>query len=403
MYDAAQIKAGFLDFIGWRTELGSAPAQPVGLLTTRSGLYYNDAHPLLTYANLRSIAPDFSVLTFTAWSGATTYVTGNMVSIGGKVYRAIAGSLNQTPPNATYWEEVHFFAEWLQEKTEAGILRAVEDWIASKFDQRTARTLLANSRLFPHTRPDRQPDVNESRLAGVEIVPSASDNMLLRVDEIGLCFTDSQTVTVRLYSSNSAVPIQEEELVYTEEGSEQWFSLGWNMPAGPVYYIAYSQAEIIGNSLNGVDTFDFMRHECSRVLYPSAFTAPGDGTELWNARQNRYSASTNYGLNLRITVRCDYTRFLLSQGDILKGLIQKSVAMSLLREMAYNPSSRVNRNESNVSQTQILYEIDGDSQGRPGGLKMAYDAEMKAARFDRENIDAACIPCRTSGVKYRTI
>jgi hypothetical protein len=56
-----------------------------------------------------------------------------------------------------------------------------------------------------------------------------------------------------------------------------------------------------------------------------------------------------------------------------------------------------------MNTTQILYEIDGDSQGRPGGLKMQYEAELKAARFDRENIDSECIPCRKSGVKYRTV
>lgn len=405
MYDPAQIKAGFLDLIGWRAELpGTPPQQPAGLLTSTSGLYYNDQHPLLTYANLRSIAPDFSLYTFDAWDVDETYAAGDIVTNGGSTWRALQVSTGETPAEGDDWEEVHFFAEWLREKTESGIIRAVEDWIASKFEQRTARTLLANTRLFPHQQAGRETDANEGRLAGIEIVPSTSDNMLVRLDQVALTLSEAQTVTVKLFASNQAGPLQTKALAYTEAYTEQWFDLGWELPAGPVYYIAYSQAAISGASVNGAQWWDVSEMQNkNRYFFASPFTADADGAALWNARQNRYSSGSNYGLNLRMTVRCDYTRFLLSQGDVLKGLIAKSVAMGLLREMAYNPQSRVNRNESNISVTQVLYEIDGDSQGRPGGLKTQYEAELKAARFDRENIDRDCIPCRKSGVKYRTI
>jgi hypothetical protein len=405
MYDAAQIKAGFIDLIGWRPEFpGSPPQEPVGLLASTSGLYYNDQHPLLTYPNLRAIAPDFSLYAATAWGIGTTYATGDLVSHSSKTWRALQGSTGQTPAAGVYWEEVHFFAEWLQEKTESGIIRAVEDWISSKFEQRTARTLLSSARLYPHQQAGRETDANEGRLAGIEIIPSSSDNMLIRVDQIGLTLSEAQTVTVKLFASNQAGPIETKALTYAEAYTEQWFTLDWDLPAGPAYYIAYSQAAISGASVNGAQWWETQEMQNkSRYFFASPFTADADGSALWNARQNRYSASSNYGMNLRTTVRCDYTRFLLSQGDVLKGLIAKSVAMSLLREMAYNANVRVNRNESNMSTTQILYEIDGDSQGRPGGLKMQYEAELKAARFDRENIDSQCIPCRKSGVKYRTV
>lgn len=404
MYNAAQIKAGFLDLIGWRPEFpGAPPQQPVGLLTSQTGLYYNDQHPLLTYANLRSIAPDFSLYTAADWDIATAYVTGDIVKNDGTTYRATAASTGEEPPNEDYWEEVHWFAEWLQEKTEAGILRAVEDWIAAKFEQRSAKTLLSADRLFPHQAAGREADANEGRLAGIEIIPSASDNMVLKVHQISLTLTEAQTVTVKLYASNQAGPLQTKELTYIEGYTEQWFDLDWDLPAGPVYFIAYSQAAISGNSVNGLELWDVQDLQKHKRFFASPFTADADGSSLWDAKQNRYSASTNYGVNLRLSVRCDYTRFLLTQGDVLKGLIAKSVAMGLLRELAYNPQSRVNRNESNISVTQMLYEIDGDSQGRPGGLKAQYEAELKAARFDMENIDRDCLPCRKSGVKYRTV
>jgi hypothetical protein len=38
-----------------------------------------------------------------AWSGATTYNPGDLVDVAGTNYYAITESLNQTPPNGTYW------------------------------------------------------------------------------------------------------------------------------------------------------------------------------------------------------------------------------------------------------------------------------------------------------------
>jgi uncharacterized phage protein gp47/JayE len=39
----------------------------------------------------------------TAWSSTKTYAIGEYVVVSGTVYKAILGSLNATPPNATYW------------------------------------------------------------------------------------------------------------------------------------------------------------------------------------------------------------------------------------------------------------------------------------------------------------
>jgi hypothetical protein len=38
-----------------------------------------------------------------AWSGATAYVTNDVVTLGGSAYVCILANTNQTPPNATYW------------------------------------------------------------------------------------------------------------------------------------------------------------------------------------------------------------------------------------------------------------------------------------------------------------
>lgn len=42
-----------------------------------------------------------------AWSGETAYVVGNIVSEGNSIYRCIAPTTNNQPPNATYWTLVN--------------------------------------------------------------------------------------------------------------------------------------------------------------------------------------------------------------------------------------------------------------------------------------------------------
>lgn len=41
-----------------------------------------------------------------AWSNATAYVSGNLVTLNGVTYECILGNTNQSPPNATYWRVV---------------------------------------------------------------------------------------------------------------------------------------------------------------------------------------------------------------------------------------------------------------------------------------------------------
>ena len=86
-----------------------------------------------------------------------------------------------------------------------------------------------------------------------------------------------------------------------------------------------------------------------------------------------------------------------------QNVIQKQVAATALRTMAMNPSVRVNRNQSNVNKNDILYEIDGDRQGRAGGI--GYDLQMayKALDIDLKGIDRICLSCNNHGVKYRTV
>jgi len=375
MYTAATIKTELIDLIGWRQNPDSAGTQLTGLTTSSSGLWFNDVHPLLTFDNLEAIAPQFSGFT--------------------------ASDLT----------------DWLQEKTESGIIGAVEDWIRAKFEVRTAKNLLESKRLFDNAPSLTVKDTNDGKLAGLEIVPARTRGTQTVIERIGLQFDTAQDIVIRLYRAGTAAHIQTVTVTYATAGDLQWETVNWTLDGHGAYWIAYEQANLSGQSYNTILDYSnvtdqlntrvrrsqyYLAYPVGRYALVTPFENPG-AFGAFDASDNSYTVGSNYGLNLELHVQCDYTDFIVRHSDILKGLIQKRVAMDLLREIAYNANTRVNRHESNASINQVLYEIDGDSQGRPGGLRHTYEMELKATTMDQDKIDPVCLPCKRRSVRYKAI
>jgi len=362
MYTASTIKSDLFGLIGWRQNPDAAGTQlDAELIATSSGLYFNDVHPLLTNDNLESVAPDFSGFDF---------------------------------------------SDWLKQKTEAGIIAAVEDWITSKFPTRTAKSLLESKQLYVSGGSQIQ-DTNNGKVVGLEVVPARQRDVKLVIEQVGIILSEAQTVTVYLYKGGQAAAVQSQAITYSTAETVQWEEVNWSLDADAPYWIVYDQSAISGASINTVK--DFSARWRGRITIPMGKFAQStpfmnvSPLASWEAKNNSYTLGSNYGLNVRYNVKCDYTDFIIRHKNIFKGLISKRVAMDMLRELAYNPNSRVNRHESNISVTQMLYEIDGDSQGRPGGLKDRYMEELKSLQMDQTGINELCLPCARRAVKYGVI
>lgn len=140
-------------------------------------------------------------------------------------------------------------------------------------------------------------------------------------------------------------------------------------------------------------------------ISPFMYNAPetfAEYPELWDIAYTMYTNTLNYGLNCEITVGCDLTDFIVEQRAIFQTVIQRQVAAIALRTLAMNPNVRVNRNQSNASKMEILYELDGNVEGRPGGLGYDLKKAFEALRLDTQGIDRICLSCNNRGVKYRT-
>lgn len=125
---------------------------------------------------------------------------------------------------------------------------------------------------------------------------------------------------------------------------------------------------------------------------------------MWDIENNIYTYDNNYGLNLEVSVGCDFTDFIISQSGMFQEVIAKQVAVDMLREFAFNANVRTNRHSISASRVDILYEIDGDSSSmKKSGLSNQLDQAFKALRIDTSGIDRICLPCKNNGVKYRTV
>ncbi len=407
MYNSSTVKTGLIGLVGWRQNDDPDGVQLTTLTASSSGLYFNDEHPLLTIDNLISIAPEYTRLTYTEWDSGTTYSIGAKVSLNGVNYIAIQAGTNQNPTNqSSYWISV--FTKWLKEKTEAGIIRGLNAWMDTKFEQRTAANLLDNPRLFTATGRINEKDLDNSRVVGLEILPIQSRNLSITVNKIGLQFDTDQTITISLFNSRQPTAIATEDVVYNSSGGLQWheLSLPWVLDGKGAYYIVYDQDDISGQSINAVHDYNYTYHgrtsfTMGTFFRATAFSVAGDVSGIWDISSNAYTLETNYGINLDMSVECDYTNLFTDQKNQFKTIISKQVAIDLLRELAYNANSRVNRNQANVTREQLLYEIDGDSQGRPGGMKRELDKAIKSASMDMTGIDKICLPCRRWASKWR--
>jgi hypothetical protein len=122
--------------------------------------------------------------------------------------------------------------------------------------------------------------------------------------------------------------------------------------------------------------------------------------EMWDIEKNVYTNTKNYGLNVEVSVYCDLTDFIIRERQMFAQVLQKEMAARVIRMLAFNPDVRVNRNQSNASQFDLLYETDGNPQGRESGLGKDLKDAYAALDLDTRGIDRICMTCRPVGVKY---
>lgn len=425
-----------MHLIGWRQSYDANDGVISEALTqSESGLYYQDAHPLLTLQNLQSIAPDFSNISYPAHSTEKTYAKGIVVTNSDKHYK----SLKAVPENiqitdTEYWIETNPFSEWLETKTKACITKAISCYVNEKVAKGTYKALCEKKTLFDGTGRIYDTIKNKNNLVGFEIVPIRAKGVTTKINRIGLQFSEPGDYTILVMHSSLMEPYYQETFTKRIGNNIEWFTPSQELylpyetdeiDAGGSWYICYVQSQLPTGSQAIRKSRDWSKgpcNECSRheyetwhiwskylevhPFYVSEELVPivDEQVQLWDVENNLYDYSTNYGLNLDITVACDMADFIIEQRQMFTDYLSKSLAIDFLREFAYNPNVRTNRHSVNASRPDILYEIDGDSSSiKKSGLSYQLELASKAIQVSTEGIDRVCLPCVNHGIKYRAV
>lgn len=430
---------------GWEQSYDPAKAIDDNLTQAESGLYFQGAHPLLTLDNMAAIMPDDWGLQYPEWNMILPYKAGQKVSHNGIVWIAKIDNTGEEPTASDfnndysredygnpYWKPYNMLTDFLERMTRNGIATAIQTFTQIKQLDKETRNLLERKTFFDGAGRIRATLQNNHKLVGFEIVPVRAMGVTAKIEKIGLQMTGGTgVVRMYLFHSSQIDPIKTFDLNFTvTNGGFQWFPLTdcylpyiatRTTPGGRGSFATIKTITRRNGSINV--SKDWSREPCGTCnmgsvevwreltkylqVTPFMYNAPetfAEYPELWDIAYTMYTRTQNYGLNCEITIGCDLTDFIISQRQIFQTVIQRQVAAIALRTLAMNPNVRVNRNQSNATRMDILYELDGNTSGvRPGGLGYDLKKSYEALQIDTQGLDRICLACNNRGVRYRTV
>ena len=425
---------------GWEQSYDPAKAIDDNLTQTESGLYFQGAHPLLTLDNMAAIMPDDWGIQYPVWDALTQWEKNKVVQYGNDTngnklfWKAKADNVGEEPTeNSLFWSKYNILSDFLERITRNGIATAIQTFTQIKQLDKETRNLLERRTFFDGAGRIRATLQNNHKLVGFEIVPVRAMGVTAKIEKIGLQMTGGTgVVRMYLFHSSQIDPIKTFDLNFTvTNGGFQWFPLtDCYLPyisdknnAGGSWFLCYNQDELPAGMEAINVSKDWSREPCGTCnigsvevwreltkylqVTPFMYNAPetfAEYPELWDIAYTMYTRTQNYGLNCEITIGCDLTDFIISQRQIFQTVIQRQVAAIALRTLAMNPNVRVNRNQSNATRMDILYELDGNTSGvRPGGLGYDLKKSYEALQIDTQGLDRICLACNNRGVRYRTV
>ena len=426
--------------VGWEQSYDPAKAIDNYMTETESGLYFQGAHPLLTLDNMEAIMPDDWGIQYPVWDALTQWKQNKVVQYGNDTngnklfWKAKADNVGEEPTeDSLFWSKYNILSDFLERMTRNGIATAIQTFTQIKQLDKETRNLLERKTFFDGAGRIRATLQNNHKLVGFEIVPVRAMGVTAKIEKIGLQMTGGTgVVRMYLFHSSQIDPIKTFDLNFTvTNGGFQWFPLtDCYLPyisdknnAGGSWFLCYNQDELPAGMEAINVSKDWSREPCGTCnigsvevwreltkylqVTPFMYNAPetfAEYPELWDIAYTMYTRTQNYGLNCEITIGCDLTDFIISQRQIFQTVIQRQVAAIALRTLAMNPNVRVNRNQSNATRMDILYELDGNTSGvRPGGLGYDLKKSYEALQIDTQGLDRICLACNNRGVRYRTV
>ena len=397
-----------------------------------SGLYFEDAHALITIENIDSCAKNYAIFNFPVWDIATEYNTGDRVRFAGdnQVYQSLVDNNlgNQPDTNPAEWELVNLISLYLEGKVKDSISEIVSKMFTMKKLNRETKAIFQNTRLFDWTRSLKDKVIKKSRFVGFEIVPRRDVNLSVVIQKIGTDFdTVNPDLNIYIFHSSQFDPLFVIPVNHNKANSHVWTKVNTtlnymndNYDAGGSFYIGYYEDELEGQAIEKTN-IDFAvgpRGCCQGTttrlwnlwtkylsVTPIVVDASNlNGKNLWDVDKTGQIWCTNFGLNLELSVKCDMSDLICNQADLFDFIIQKHTALKLIGELAYNTrqnfvSKKVQQEIEDINKNPEFTTALKDNNVL--GLSMEVNQLLEGLDIDLSQLHTVCLPCKKKGSRYK--
>jgi hypothetical protein len=422
MFDTARIKTALAPLVGFRQN-----DNPEFGTLSPSLLYDGDnvlvSHPLVNIENLDMLARNYGHYVFPTYEALTAYVAGDKVTHLDVNYEALGATTGETPASSpSAWKVLNLLDLYLQDVRDNAAEDTVNEVLNRKKMNGFAKTVMNQMRFFEGAGNYTDLIIDEGDLVGVQIKLNHTRNMVAIIHQIGLQLSAPQNpVTLYLYHSSQAEPIETITVNHTKTTSFQWHDVSIKLQylsslydRGGVFFLMYDQAALTGQAIKKKHNFHLTPCgycDNSAVNAYNAYSpyvtiqscrvkaANRNGVNMWDIEKTELTAENNYGLNFEMSVRCDLTDYIVLNKDVFRYAVRDMFTKKLLEVMA-----NTTRQSGLQGKVDVLArnELMSSYAGGMGFMKQL-DDQLKGVEFEVSSMDSFCMPCgKKGGIAYGT-
>lgn len=429
MFNISKVREGLKGLVGFFNFYDPAYKNVTpDLLVSSSGIYVQNAHPLCSLENISNCAPEFNRFEFPSFNSEVSYYPINTVVIfNGLYYQAkydIVNPAADVPGNsdASGWVKVDLFSRWINNIYNAAASEMIFDIIRYKKVEAESKTVVENLKLFDGVGSLNERIIKRGRFVGFLIRVSSQQGLQVVIDSIGLQIDTNINLPIYLYHSSLAEPLNILQLSTTKAPSFGWNNVtdlvlranDSNFDSNGVFYIGYFEDDLIGQAQAIQRTSTWLKEPCiscsdfnyqsyktwSKYVYLNAFSIPASyATNGMNIAENTsritFDSTTNWGLNLSLSVNCDLTDTIIKNKNNYADALGMKVALKLLNEIAMTTRMNV------IADTTRALAANELSVKDPDSLLNKYKTEVQSLSLDLTNMSSDCMACKkTKRIKW---
>ena len=418
-----------------QTENPEYPLLVNSLTESRSNRFVQDAQPgLLTIENIDQSAKNFDHFNYPAYDTATRdaggYQSGSKVAFNNLFWEYIAAvvSDNTTPDPGTdpnVWRQINSLSDYLSRIYRQAVDETLDGWINTKKMREKIKSISENIQLYDGIANRRDVVVNSDKFVGIRLRFIDERSITAVINSIGTQFTSPVIdLPILVFHSSqfdalgqllvSSPGISSKWTPWTDQDTKTLRYLDYDRFVGGEFYIGYRQSDLQAQGAQALRKDIVWRQgpsgckSCNRKwsrwfeAYSRYMDITGfeiaetdmPGTPNFNPENTPYTLGTNYGLNMNLSIKCDLTRFVIQEQDILAESIQLTWAKKILEGIA--STTRQGNEIANVIKEQARRELFEHNEAF-GTVADRMIKAYKAIEFDFSDLHEDCMPCDYEG------